>query len=39
MKLFGKKAATKKITFTAIDKAALKQVKGGTDGVVNITQG
>jgi len=30
MKLFVKKAAPKKTAFTAINKSALKQVRGGT---------
>jgi len=39
MKLFVKKATPKKATFTTINKSALKQVKGGGDGILEITQG
>jgi len=39
MKLFAKKAASKKAPFTAINKTALKQVKGGGPGVIHIVQG
>jgi len=35
MKLFAKKAAPKKAVFTAINKSALKQVKGGMEECVN----
>ena len=37
MKLFVKKTAPKKAAFTAIDKSATKQVKGGGGIVVPIT--
>jgi len=39
MKLFAKKAATKKTEFMTISKSVLKQVKGRTHGAVNVTQG
>jgi len=39
MKLFVKKAAPKSTAFTAINKSQLIEVKGGTDGIVNISQG
>jgi len=39
MKLFAKKSAPKKATFTTINKSALNQVKGGNNGTLVIVQG
>jgi len=39
MKFFVKKSAPQKSSFTIIDKPVLKQVKGGTEGEVAVSQG